>query len=108
MNIEPAMFQRICAAPDSEGNPRRLYAIYGTDGCLLASIDYEHFGQPKWFDDLVELPAVSLSVDEYQRWLRKCLPPPTRPSWRERRQARRQQRVDRTGEPAQRPTLAGR
>ena len=104
MNTETAMFQRICAAPDAEGNPRRLYAIYGTDGSLLASIDYEHFGQPKWFDDLIELPAVSVSVDEYQRWLRKCLPAPTRLSWRERRQ----QKVDHTGEHDRRPTLAGR
>jgi hypothetical protein len=62
MNTEPAMFQRICAAPDAVGNPRRLYTIYGTDGSLLTSIDYEHFGQPRWFDDLVELPSVSVSV----------------------------------------------
>lgn len=102
------MFQRICAAPDAEGNPRRVYAIYGTDGSMLACIDYEHFGQPRWFDDLIELPAVSVSVDEYQRWLRKGVPPPTRLSWREQWRARHQQRANRTGEPARRPTLAGR
>ena len=78
VNTEPAMFQRICAAPDAEGNPRRLYAIYGTDGCLLASIDYQHFGQPRWFDDLVELPAVSVSIEGYQRWLGRGEPAPTR------------------------------
>lgn len=104
MKTEPAMFQRICAPPDAEGNPRRLYTIYGTDGALLACIDYEHFGQPRWFDDLVELPAVSVPVGEYQQWLRKCLPPPTCLSWRERRQ----QRADRAGEPTRHPTLVGR
>ena len=77
MNTEPAMVQRICAAPDDEGNRRRLYAIYGTDGALLTCIDEEHFGRPKWFDDLIELPAVAVSSDEYQRWLRRGEPAPT-------------------------------
>lgn len=104
MNTEPAMFQRICAAPDAEGNPRRLYAIYGTDGSLLASIDYEHFGQPKWFDDLIELPAVAVSVAEYNRWLRKAEPAPICPSWRERRR----QKAESSAESNRRPTLAGR
>lgn len=72
MRIEPAAFQRICAASDAHGNPRRLYTIYGTDGSLLVSIDYEHFGQPRQFDEIVELPAFSVSVEEYQRSLPRC------------------------------------
>ena len=39
MGTEPALFEHICTAPDTAGNARRLYAIYGTDGSLLACID---------------------------------------------------------------------
>ena len=38
---------------------------------VLTSIDYEHLGRPKWLDDLIEMPAVSVSVQEYRRWLRE-------------------------------------
>lgn len=89
-NAEPAMYQRICAPPDAEGNPRRLYAIFGTDGSVLTSIDYLHFGRPPWLDELIELPAVAVSVQEYRRWRRAGEPVPTCLSWRERRQARRE------------------
>lgn len=83
INTEPAMFQHVVAAPDAAGNPRRLYAIYGTDGSLLVRIEEARFGRPGWFDDLIELPAVAVSAEEYQRWLLGALQfvRPPRKTW---------------------------
>ena len=67
----------ICAPSDTNGNPRRCYAVYLDDDTLWDVVDEGYDGDGAWRGALPpqcdrgwHLARVNVQVREYQRWLR--------------------------------------
>lgn len=66
----PTMCQHLRAPNDTNGNPRRCFALYGDDGKLLDVVDEGYKGQPLHARGLVQLPSVEISASEYREWIK--------------------------------------
>lgn len=66
--------QHLKAPNDRNGNPRRLWAVYGSDsGNLVELIEEGYAGRPDVCDDwrnpdVVEIPEINITAGEYNAW----------------------------------------
>lgn len=68
---EPVLYRRLCAPNDVNGNPRRVYAVYGAGGRLVDVIDEGYDGRPAHLRDVPDLPPVAIPGAEYRVWMRR-------------------------------------
>ena len=62
----------ICAPNDTNGNPRRCYAVYRHDGTLLAVVDEGYRGWTealKPWPGFIELCRINVKAGEYRDWI---------------------------------------
>jgi hypothetical protein len=66
--------QRLSATNDTNGNPRRVWVVYGDDGFLHGSImtarDENYGGQPLEFRTIPRLPDLDITQAEYKHILK--------------------------------------
>lgn len=64
-------WQHIKAPNDRNGNPRRCYVGYATDGSIAIVHDEGYSGKPDWANSFVvpQLPDINVSVSEYRSFL---------------------------------------
>lgn len=68
----PAMLQNLCCTNDVNGNPRRIWAVYGPSGVIVDALDEGYAGKGEKYrnrPDLVELPSIVITPGEYREWL---------------------------------------
>ena len=69
------VYQHLRAPNDSNGNPRRLWAIYEVASRSVTSrivkvIDEGYGGRPDCVRKLVELPSIDITLGDYKEWIR--------------------------------------
>ncbi len=67
---EPMAYQHFKAPQDTNGNPRRCFVVYGSEGNIITVEDEGYASRPGWLYELPELPNVKCSVREYQELLK--------------------------------------
>jgi hypothetical protein len=78
--------QNLKTTNDTNGNPRRLWAVYTADGSTVAMLDEGYGGRRVMLDcmshddyrDIRELPAVEITPAEYRRLLKAAHVSPAR------------------------------
>ncbi len=71
MTHTPAIVQRWCASNDTNGNPRRAFVIWSSDGTLLDVIDEGYSGKPQWLRELADLGDIKVTATEYREILKQ-------------------------------------
>ena len=69
MTDSPKFVQHLAADNDSNGNPRRVWAVYGDRGEIVTAIDEGYGNLPSEFLDLPQLPTIHITPAEYREWL---------------------------------------
>ncbi len=67
---KPLACQWVRAPNDKNGNPRRVWLVYGKDGTPIEVIDEGCAGMPKRLRELPELPTMDVSPTAYKGWLK--------------------------------------
>ena len=67
--MKAKFYQHLRAENDRNGNPGRCFALYASDGSIVAVLDEGYRGTPKECLGLVQLPSVEISRGEYRDWL---------------------------------------
>jgi hypothetical protein len=71
MPTKPVAYQHLRAKNDVNGNPRRLFVVYGPGGEVLEVIDEGYRGWPVHLRDIAQLPTFDITPTEYRQWLRR-------------------------------------
>jgi len=70
LGAAPTMVQHLCATNDSNGNPRRIWALYDVAGNIVQVIDEGYSGRREVPKGLVELPEITVTPGVYRAWLK--------------------------------------
>jgi len=64
-------WQHLNAGNDTNGNPRRVFVVYGTEGQILDAIDEGYSGTPRWLRDYPQLAGFVIKPSEYKLLLKE-------------------------------------
>lgn len=58
-------YQHLKTVNDNNGNPRRLFAVYGGNGDLMKVYEEGYRGKPEELRGLCDLPEINIPIKEY-------------------------------------------
>lgn len=62
--------QNLRANNDTNGNPRRVWVSYSSDGAVVDVHDEGYIGKPSIMRHLPELPAITTNGPTYRSWMK--------------------------------------
>ena len=70
INRKPALFQKLKAPMDTNGNSRSLYVLYCLDGNTHSVFKDEYGNTPRACKGLIQLDSVTITALEYKEWVK--------------------------------------
>ena len=73
--MNPMCIQHLHAPHDLNGNPRRLYVVFDTNGSPIAAYDENYAGKnaiPPKYRNLPEISSLNITTKDYKDMLNWC------------------------------------